>query len=163
VSHINRRGRRALQNYSRPALSNLSPFLENFIMAQRIVIAVAALLSAAFLTGTVFAADAKTLQQKLQRLGYEQGESVEKVQDYKLDGWNYIDDQHIMIYTGPSERFLVGLMGRCHDLSTAEDIGFSSTVSQLTKFDKLVVKGPGGMKQNCPITEIHRLNRVKKE
>lgn len=130
-------------------------------MARRIAAALAVFMLALAGTGLVHAADAHTLQQKLTRLGYTQGEKIDKIHDYKVDGWNYLDDKHIMIYTGPSQRYLVTLMTTCHDLSTAEHIGFSTTVGQMTKFDKLIVRGPGGIKQDCPITSIHKLDRIK--
>lgn len=133
-------------------------------MSRRISLSIPALLLAALCAGHVVAADDETaLTAKLTRLGYAPGASVEKIQGYKLDGWNYLDSKHIMIYTGPSERYLIGLMNTCHDLSTAENIAFSTTVSQLTKFDKLIVQGAGGMRQDCPITEIRELKSTKKQ
>jgi hypothetical protein len=134
---------------------------EDTIMARRISAALAVLLLAALGAGAASAANGNTLQQKLTRLGYAQGATVDKIQDYKLDGWNYLDDKHIMIYTGPSQRYLVSLMTTCQNLSTAEHIRFSTTVNQLTKFDKLVVGGPGGIKQQCPITGINKLDSIK--
>lgn len=123
----------------------------------------AMLLSALLGTGTALAADPDALQQKLTRLGYEPGENVEKIENYRVDGWNYLDDQHIMIYAGPSRRYMIGLMTTCYDLSTAERIAFTSTVHQLTKFDKLIVRGPGGITQNCPIQEMRELKPIKKD
>lgn len=100
-----------------------------------------------------------TLTAKLTGLGYEQGEVVERVQNYRVDGWNYLDNKHIVIYAGPSKRFLITTMMDCPDLSWAEHIGFTSTTSALTKFDKLIVRGAGGIVQNCPINEIRLLNK----
>lgn len=105
--------------------------------------------------------DNNALQQKLTRFGYEPGAVVDKVEDYRVDGWNYLDDTHIMIYAGPSRRYLISLMTTCYDLSRAENIGFSTTAHQLTKFDKLVVRGTANMKQDCPITEIRELIPTK--
>jgi hypothetical protein len=138
------------------------PTPENTIMPKRTPFTSVALLTA-FLLNPAEAADPDKLAQKLTKLGYTAGASVNDIQHYKLDGWNYIDDQHVMIHTGPSERYMISLMMRCQDLSTAEDIGFSTTASQLTKFDKLVVRGAGGMKQDCPITDIQKLDKIKKE
>jgi hypothetical protein len=53
-------------------------------------------------------------------------------------------------------------MNDCSDLISAENIGFSSTVNYLTKFDSLRVRGAGGFERNCPITEIHALESIKK-
>ncbi|HET8710457.1 MAG TPA: DUF6491 family protein [Spongiibacteraceae bacterium] len=107
-------------------------------------------------------ADSK-LTAKLDKLGYEQGASVERIEHYRVDGWNYIDDKHIVIYAGPSKRFLITTMNHCPDLSSAEHIGFTTTASFLTKFDKLIVRGAGGIVQHCPITEINALQKHNPE
>jgi hypothetical protein len=97
---------------------------------------------------------------QLKTLGYEQGETIDRVENYRVDGWNYLDDKHIMIYAGPSKRFLITTMVNCPDLSSVEHIGFTSTVNTLTKFDKLIVRGAGGIVLNCAITEIKTLQKV---
>lgn len=102
------------------------------------------------------------LQQKLAKLGYEQGNAVQQIQNYRVDSWNYIDDKHIMIYAGPSVRYLISTLISCPDLGMAETIGFSTTASNLTKFDKLVVRGAGGMRRDCPIDALHQLNSRNK-
>jgi hypothetical protein len=111
--------------------------------------------------GYALAAGDVSLQERLTTLGYERGEAVEKVQNYRVDGWNYIDDKNILIYAGPSTRYLISTLTSCSDLSSAEHIGFSSTANSLTKFDKIVVRGPGGMIRNCPIDAIYRLDSLR--
>lgn len=104
-----------------------------------------------------------TLPAKLAKLGYEQVGGVDKIQNYRVDGWNYIDNKHIMIYAGPSQRFLITTTIECPDLASAERIGFSSTATYITKFDKLVVRGTSGIVQNCPIMEMKTLQKIKHE
>ena len=108
---------------------------------------------------TSHAETADDLAAKLSKLGYAQAEAVARVPNYRVDGWNYLDDRHIMIYAGPSKRFLITTLVDCPDLSSAEHIGFTSTTSYLTKFDKLIVRGAGDIVQNCPINEIRILNK----
>lgn len=103
------------------------------------------------------------LQQRLDRLGLQPGETVDRIQNYRVDGWNYLDDRHIMIFAGPSRRFLIGLMSNCIGLSSAQRIGFTTTATQLTRFDRLVVRGPGRMQQTCPISEMRELNPIKEK
>ena len=105
--------------------------------------------------------DDNALQQKLTRLGYQSGESVDRIENYRVDGWNYLDDRHIMISAGPSRRFLIELMTNCQNLSTTERIAFTTTVQRLTRFDSLIVRGPGGITQNCPIRDMHELTPIK--
>jgi hypothetical protein len=148
------------RNFAEPLLT-LAPTLEDRIMLNRL--ATCRHVALALLLGTAIAANAEdTLQAHLTKLGYRQADAVDKVQNYRVDGWNYIDSKHIVIYAGPGQRYLIGTMNDCSDLSSAENIGFTSTVNYLTKFDKLIVRGPGGFVRNCPITEINRLESIKK-
>ncbi|MET0379836.1 MAG: DUF6491 family protein [Spongiibacteraceae bacterium] len=125
------------------------------------------ILTAVILCGiaTVASADgtgntpSKTLTEKLEKYKYQQGEPVDYINNYELDGWNYIDRTHIVIHTGPSRDYLVTVMTPCNDLSTAENIAFTTTTSKLTKFDKLMVRGAGGIVQHCPITQINTLKK----
>lgn len=121
----------------------------------------ACLALSSFVFSSIVHAESKDVSTKLTELGYEQGEVVERVDNYRVNGWNYIDDRHIVIYAGPSKRFLITTLNDCRDLSSAENIGFTSTVNSLSKFDKLVVRGAGGIVQNCPITEIRTLSKTE--
>ena len=135
-------------------------------MARSLAVTLAALWFGVVGASLVHAADAGNhLQEKLTRFGYAPGPVVDKVENYRVDGWNYLDDTHIMIYAGPSRRYMIELMSTCYDLSTVEHIAFTSTVHELTKFDKLIVRGPGagGMRQDCPIKEIRELTPLKKK
>ncbi len=110
------------------------------------------------LTASIVHADTgNKLDTKLQALGYDVGESIERIEHYRVNGWNYVDDQHIVVYAGPSQRYLISTLNYCRDLSSTENIGFTTTSSSLTKFDKLIVRGAGGIVQHCPLTEIKTL------
>lgn len=112
-------------------------------------------------TAATAADNSKSLAEKLEKHKYEQGAAVDSINNYELDGWNYIDRTHIVIHTGPSRDYLVTVMTPCNDLSTAENIAFTTTSSKLTKFDKLMVRGAGGIVQHCPITQINALSKKK--
>jgi hypothetical protein len=116
---------------------------------------------AGFITCASAGDKGKTLTEKLEKYKYQQGAPVESINDYELDGWNYIDSTHIVIHTGPSRHYLISLMSSCHDLSTAENIAFTTTTNELTKFDKLMVRGAGDIVQHCPITQINALTKKK--
>lgn len=119
---------------------------------------------AGFLFSSITHADAnEELAAKLTKLGYTEGETIERLANYRVDGWNYVDDRHIVLYVGPSKRFLITTMVDCHDLHGAENIGFTSTASYVTKFDRLIVRDAAGMVQHCPITELKTLNKTPKQ
>jgi hypothetical protein len=123
-----------------------------------------ALVTALFAALPVAHADTdQALIDKLARQHYQQGPAVEAINDYELDGWNYIDPTHIVIHTGPSRHYLISLMSRCHDLSSAENIAFTTTTSKLTRYDKLIVRSPGGIRQDCPIQQINTLTKLPRE
>jgi hypothetical protein len=103
----------------------------------------------------------KNLSEKLAKQHLVQGEVVDSISNYVLDGWNYVDNNHIVIHTGPSKHYLVTLMISCHDLSSVENIAFTTTVDRLTKFDRLMVRGPGNIVQHCPIKQINALTKTK--
>jgi len=107
------------------------------------------------------AAEPTALDNRLNKLGYARGEPLDRIHNYRVDGWNYLDDHHIMIYTGPSQRALITTQTACRELGSAERIGFSTTASNLTKFDKIVVRGAGGILQQCQIQQIHQLDSTK--
>lgn len=103
-----------------------------------------------------------TLEQKLEKAGYELGGEVDSIQSWQVDGWNRIDDQHAVFNSGPSRDYLVTLQTPCRGLASAETIGFTATVDQVTHFDKLVVHDIGFTDQ-CQIDSLHKLKRLKKE
>lgn len=154
----------AVEALIRPDVSPLeSAMSKNTSHRRATSLARLALMSALF--GLLPAALADTdsqLAEKLARQHYQQGDVVDTVNDYELDGWNYIDPTHIVIHTGPSRHYLITLVNRCHDLSGAENIAFTTTARQLTKFDKLTVRGAGGIRQDCHIRQINALIRTPK-
>lgn len=103
-----------------------------------------------------------TLDQKLEKAGYKLGGTVDTIQSWNVDGWNRIDDQHVVFNAGPSRDYLVSLMAPCSGLTSAQTIGFTATVDQLTHFDKLVVRDIGFTDQ-CQIDSLNKLKRLKKD
>ena len=103
-----------------------------------------------------------TLEQKLAAKNYRLGAPVERIQRYRLDGWNYLDREHVIMQTEPSTYYLVSLRNTCHDLATTEHIAFTTTTGQLTRFDKLLVRGPGRTIQRCYIEALNKLEKTDK-
>ena len=64
--------------------------------------------------------------------------------------------------TEPSTYYLVSLRNTCHNLVSAEVIGFTTTTSQLTRFDKLLVKNRGQILERCYIEGLNRLEKIRK-
>lgn len=101
------------------------------------------------------------LEVRLADRNLQQGEAVERIQNYRINGWNALDEEHLIIETGPSERYLVTLMTHCAGLRSSETVGFSTTTGGVTRFDDITVSGPGGIVEECPIKSIHRLTALR--
>ena len=102
-----------------------------------------------------------TLEDRLAERGYKLGSTVEQIADYRVDGWNYIDNQHVIFDAGIKREYLVTVQTNCPGLMGADTIAFTSTVSYVTKFDKLIVRD-AGFDNQCPIVELRELKPIKK-
>lgn len=107
--------------------------------------------------------DEVTVEDRLAQRGYQRGEAVRSIQNYRLDGWHFLDSRNLMIETGPRQRYLVQLRVPCPELSTANSIGFTSTAGQLTHFDKIVLEEASGTRRDCIIDQLYRLNPLESD
>lgn len=82
---------------------------------------------------------------------------VDSIRDHRITGWRYVDRYHLIITAQRREHYLLSFNTPCLGLSGAFSIGFTSTAGGLTRFDNIVVRGPGSMIDTCPIKEIIRL------
>lgn len=109
------------------------------------------------------AADTAALDAKLAARGYARGPAVDSVPNYQVDGWHSIDRRHLILSAGASRDYLLTLISDCWDLTTREDIGFTTTATRLTNHDALKLQAPGGgAPSTCPITTIEQLVKVAK-
>lgn len=100
--------------------------------------------------------------------GYTLGEPVDKIMNYKINGWNYINSQALIINSGPSRNFLITLKRRCYDLSGQEVIASTSTGSAMRAgFDAIIVKrdSMGNLldaadTDKCYIDKIYKLEKT---
>ncbi len=99
----------------------------------------------------------------LQDREYVQGEQVREIKNYRISGWQSLDDQHIIIDTGVSDDYLVTLNYHCSEIKFAEVIALTNTVDQVTKFDTLFVSDSTGFVRRCPIVSIHKLEKIGKK
>ena len=100
--------------------------------------------------------------------GYELGAPVKSILNYKLDGWNYVSAQAIIIHSSPQQKYLVTLRDRCTELSSREVIGTTATGGSMrAKFDAIVVtvagaSAHGGIAntRKCYIDSIHAITKT---
>lgn len=103
----------------------------------------------------------KTIAEVMADRGYAIGEPVQEIRNYQINGWNSVDDKHLIVNSGPSKDYLISLKVYCVGLTSTEDVQFTTTAGTLTRLDKVVVNEMA-VPSHCPIDKIETLTRVKK-
>jgi len=104
-----------------------------------------------------------SLDQQLYKKKYTLGKTVDRIENYRISGWNSMDDRHVIIHTSPTRSYLVTLSSPCRNLDTAENLAFSTTVGSLTRHDKLMVRSSAmGYTEQCFIDMLQELNKVER-
>ncbi len=103
----------------------------------------------------------RTVEQLLDEKGFTIGEPTERIHQFRFNGWNYLDREHVIVSVSASRNYLVSLRVSCNGLFGAEVIAFSNTGSYLTDFDTLLVRDQSRVRERCPIKSINEL--VRKE
>lgn len=86
---------------------------------------------------------------------------TERIVNFTIDSWKYIDPYNIMIKTKRKENYLVSLGTNCQRLENNIAIGTTSTGGALTKFDKIIYDDHALGPQDCLIRNIVKLEPIK--
>jgi hypothetical protein len=97
---------------------------------------------------------------RLAELGFVVAEPVQRIRNFRVNGWVDLDRSHVILEAGVNERYLVTLRTPCDGVRNAVALGFSTTAGSVTRFDQLRVRGPGNSLETCWIESIHRLERA---
>jgi hypothetical protein len=108
------------------------------------------------------ASERQSTEEILAKQGYSIGPSIDRIQRFRVNGWNYVDRSHVIITVDASRRYLISLRAPCNGLFGAEVIAFTNTVSYLTNFDQLLVKDSVRTLERCPIDSMNELKREEK-
>ncbi len=103
----------------------------------------------------------QSLTDKLAARNYIFGEKVERINNYRINGWSEIDSRHVIINAGVRDKYLLVLRNSCMNLSSATRIAFTSTAGSLTDFDKIMVSGPGSFVDHCYIQDIYLVKSIE--
>ena len=77
----------------------------------------------------------------------------------RLNGWTPLGDRALVVWTRPSEAFLLELSGPCPDLEYTPTIGLTSNMSRVhARFDKVLVRSTGSINLPCHIQTIRTLD-----
>jgi hypothetical protein len=71
-----------------------------------------------------------------------------------INNFKLVGDKTVILTQGVNRRYKVTLLNSCRDLRFQERIAIKSTGSCLGPGDSLIVRGAGGIKTRCVITDI---------
>ncbi|WP_129642500.1 DUF6491 family protein [Peristeroidobacter agariperforans] len=75
----------------------------------------------------------------------------------RYDGWRALGRDNLVIFTGPTEAYLLTVAGPCNDLPFANRVAIKSRGSTLSRGDSVIV----GRGQRCLISEIRPIDYRK--
>lgn len=81
------------------------------------------------------------------------GEPVKSITALQRDSWQPVNRTQLVLWTTLNDAYLITVTSNCSQLQFAQTIGVTSTTSQITTFDSVIVRG-----DRCPITEIRPID-----
>ncbi|MEF3082866.1 DUF6491 family protein [Luteimonas sp. SMYT11W] len=76
-----------------------------------------------------------------------------------INGWTPLGDAALIVWTRPSEAWLLDLSGTCQDLRSTPAIGLTSSMGRVNaRFDKVLVRSRGSISMPCHIRQIRPLD-----
>ncbi|MCB1582137.1 MAG: DUF6491 family protein [Marinicella sp.] len=87
----------------------------------------------------------------------------DRVQQFRFQGWQPLDDRHLLLKSSQSKNYLVRLMSACTELPFAQSIQLKQDFATIlnAKFDSIIV--PGQFSQKCTIDRIYELTKEQKQ
>ena len=104
--------------------------------------------------GAALADTAKVMAENLARFEKFAGKPQDSVTVFQLQGWQALGDDHIAIWTGVNDVYLIRVAKPCINLSWSNGIGIQPHMNQLrTRFDNVYVHG-----MPCQIESIRKVD-----
>jgi hypothetical protein len=80
-------------------------------------------------------------------------EPVRSFTAFRIDSWQSVDRDRLILWTGINDAWLITVSGSCPDLMFTDRIRVTSTGNQVSTFDKVIVRG-----DTCLIDKIEPIN-----
>ena len=112
-------------------------------------------LAACSSTGGV--SDEEAISAALDRLDVDRDGVVNMVSNFRITGWQSINDRNLIITAGMHNHYLVTLSIPCPDLNFAFNIALDTRTGALSRGDYVIVNSLHRPLERCPIQEITRL------
>jgi hypothetical protein len=89
--------------------------------------------------------------------------SKSQIYSFKLEGWNPLDNFHLILTSAHKKYYLITLKNYCNDLTIKPQIYFDQAIDNRlsTHFDSIIVPSELGIK--CALKSIHVLNKKQKD
>lgn len=100
------------------------------------------------------------INETLADMKLERSSTVQRIPDFQIDNWKYVDHYHIIIETRPKERYLIAFQMYCDGISNRFKIGYTSKTGALDRFEKIIVEQPLGRMEECYIQDIVKLKNI---
>jgi hypothetical protein len=81
------------------------------------------------------------------------GEPVKNFTAFRIDSWQSVDRNRLILWTGINDAWLITVSGSCPDLMFTDRIRVTSTGNQVSTFDKVFVR-----RDMCLIDKIEPIN-----
>jgi hypothetical protein len=81
------------------------------------------------------------------------GDPVRSFTSFRLQSWQPLSRNQLILWAGVNEAYLVTVWDSCRDLEFAQSIRVSSTGSQISTFDHVIVG-----RDRCPISQIRPID-----
>ena len=104
--------------------------------------------------------DLLKMEEKIELKNYQLGTPADSINNFRINGWSFVDDRHIIVNTGVRDDYLISFRSRCSEARFSESLAFSDTAGRLTTSDRFIVRGSGGFNEYCYVETITHLVKV---
>lgn len=99
----------------------------------------------------------KSLPEVLADNGYTVGAEVEQVPNFKLNRWDSVDGEHIIVFDQAAQAYLVTFTENCYGVDGNRLFQLPQRTGSLTVNDRIEVKHEGRTADYCYVAGINRL------
>jgi len=87
------------------------------------------------------------------------GEPIPSFVAFRVDSWEVLSDEKLVLWTGPNEAHLLTVQTPCSHLEFTEGLRVTTTASTVSHFEYIEFRDrPSRTLNRCPILEIRRLD-----
>jgi hypothetical protein len=87
------------------------------------------------------------------------GEPVDSFVAFRFDGWEVLSDDKLILWTNPSQAYLITVQTPCSNLEFTERLRVTQTGSTVSHFEQIEFRDRSSrMLSRCPIMEIRPLD-----